>query len=79
MIKDLNIHKINSTSNIKKPINMNININMNNNSKNRIYFNEGSCGNIINNKIYSKGPLSIELETIKVTTKKERSSLNLKN
>ena len=70
MLKDLNIHKINSTSNIKKPINMNININMNNNSKNRIYFNEGSCGNIINNKIYSKSPLSIELETIKVTTKK---------
>ena len=70
MIKDLNIHKINSTSNIKKPINMNININMSNNSKNRIYFNEGSCGNIINNKIYSKSPLSIELETIKVSTKK---------
>ena len=70
VIKDLNIHKINSTSNIKKPINMNININMNNNSKNKIYFNEGSCGNIIDNKIYSKSPLSIELETIKVTTKK---------
>ena len=49
---------------------MNININMNNNSKNKIYFNEGSCGNIIDNKIYSKSPLSIELETIKVTTKK---------
>ena len=70
MIKDIIIHKINSTSNIKKPINMNININMNNNSKNRIFFNEGSCENIIDNKIYSKSPLSIELETIKVTAKK---------
>ena len=70
MIKDINIHKINSTSNIKKPINMNININMNNNSKNRIFFNDGSSGSIIDNKIYSKSPLSIELETIKVTTKK---------
>ena len=84
MIKDLNIHKINSTSNIKKPINMNININMNNNSKNRIYFNEGSSGSIIDNKIYSKSPLSIELETIKVTTKKrtiypKKKSLNKEN
>ena len=70
MIKDLNIHKINSTSNIKKPINMNININMNDTGKNRIFFNEGSFGSIIDNKIYSKSPLSIELETIKVTTKK---------
>ena len=70
VVKNLNIHKINSTPNIKKPINMNININMNNNSKNRIFFNDGSSGSIIDNKIYSKTPLSIELETIKVTTKK---------
>ena len=74
MIKNLNIHKINSTSNIQKPMNMNININMNNmnnnNNKNKIYFNDGSCTNIIQNKVYSKTPLSIELETIKVTKKK---------
>ena len=70
MIKNLNIHKINSTSNIQKPMNMNININMNNNNKNKIYFHDGSCTKIIQNKVYSKTPLSIELETIKVTKKK---------
>ena len=70
MIKNVNIHKINSTSNIQKPMNMNININMNNNNKNKIYFNDGSCTNIIHNKVYSKTPLSLELETIKVTKKK---------
>ena len=70
MIKDINIHKINSTSNIKKPINMNININMSNNIKNKIYYNEGTSDNIIKNKIYEKSPLSIELETIKVTSNK---------
>ena len=47
---------------------MNININMNN--KNKIYFNNGSSTNIIHNKIYPKSPLSVELETIKVTKKK---------
>ena len=76
MIKNLNIHKINSTSNIQKPMNMNININMNNlnnnnNNKNKVYYHhDGSCTNIIQNKVYSKTPLSIELETIKVTKKK---------
>ena len=69
--KDKNIHKINSTSNIKKPINMNININMNNNSKNKIFFNEGSYENIIGNKIFPKNPLNTELETIKVSKKKK--------
>ena len=69
-INDLNIHKINSTSNIKNPTNMNININTNNNSKNKIYVNEGSYRNIIENKIISKSPLSIEMETIKVTKRK---------
>ena len=64
-----NMKKINSTSNIKNPMNMNININMNNNSKNKIYLNEGSGSghNIIDNKIFSKSPFSFELETIKVT------------
>ena len=71
LIKDLNIHKINSTTDIKKPINMNININMNNNIKNKIYFNQGTNDNIINNKLYEKSPLSIELETIKVTSNKK--------
>ena len=65
-----NMQKINSTSNIKNPINMNININVNNNSKNKIYLNEGSCANIIDNKIFSKSPFSFELETIKVTKRK---------
>ena len=69
-IKDLNIQKFNSTSNIKNPINMNININMNNNSKNKIYFNEDSCGNIIDNKIYNKNLLNLDFETIRVSTKK---------
>ena len=69
--KDKNIHKINSTSNIKKPINMNININMNNNSKNKIFFNEGSYENIIGNKMFPKNPLNTELETIKVSKKKK--------
>ena len=66
-IKNLYIQKFNSTSNIKKPINMNININMDNNNKNKIYLNEGSYGNIINHKI---NPLSIEMEPIKVPKKK---------
>ena len=70
MINNLNIHKINSTSDIQKPMKMNININMNNSNKNKIYFNNGSCTNIVQNKVYSKTPLSIELETIKVTKKK---------
>ena len=70
MINNLNIHKINSTSNIQKPMNMNININMNNSNKNKIYFNDGSYTNLVQNKVYSKSPLSIELETIKVTKKK---------
>ena len=65
-----NMQKINSTSNIKNPINMNININLNNNSKNKIYLNEGSCANIIDNKLFSKSPFSFELETIKVTKRK---------
>jgi hypothetical protein len=45
--RSVNIQKINSTSNIQKPMNMNININMNN--KNKIYFNNGSSTNIIHN------------------------------
>ena len=65
-----NMQKINSTSNIKNPINMNININVNNNSKNKIYLNEGLCANIIDNKIFAKSPFSFELETIKVTKRK---------
>jgi hypothetical protein len=68
IIKNLNIHKINSSS--QKPMNMNININMNNDNKNKIYFNNGSCTNVIQNKVYAKSPISIELETIKVTKKK---------
>ena len=70
MINDINFHKINSTSNIKKPINMNININMNNNGRNGIYFNDGLSDNMQGNKIISKSPLNIELETIQVTKKK---------
>ena len=70
IIKNLNIHKINSSSNIQKPMNMNININMNNDNKNKIYFNNDSCANVIQNKVYAKSPISIELETIKVTKKK---------
>ena len=69
--KDKNIHKINSTSNIKKPINMNININMNSNSKNKIFINEGSYENIIGNKLFPKNALNTELETIKVSKKKK--------
>ena len=76
-IKDLKIHKINSTSNINKPINMNKNINMNNNSKNKLYFNEGSCGNINDNKLYNKYPLNTEFETIKNETNKR--TLNVKS
>ena len=68
--KSVNIQKINSTSNIQKPMNMNMNININMNNKNKIYFNNGSTTNIVNNKIYPKSPLSVELETIKVTKKK---------
>jgi len=69
-LKYKNMQKINSTSNIKNPMNMNININMNNNSKNKIYLNEGTCPNIIESKIFSKPPFSFELETIKVTKRK---------
>ena len=65
-----NMQKINSTSNIKNPMDMNININMSNNTKNKIYLNEGSCTNIIDNKLFSKSPFSFELETIKVTKRK---------
>ena len=70
MINDINFHKINSTSNIKKPINMNININMNNNGRNGIYFNDGLSDNMQGDKIISKSPLNIELETINVTKRK---------
>ena len=70
LINDINFHKINSTSNIKKPINMNININMNNNGRNGIYFNDGLSDNMHGDKIISKSPLNIELETIKVTKRK---------
>ena len=70
MFKNLNIHKINSTSNIQKPMNMNININMNNNNKNKIYIHDGSYTNIIQNKIYARSPPSVEFETIKVSQKK---------
>ena len=75
--KDLNIHKIKSTSNINKPLNMNMNINMNNNSKNKLYFNEGSCGSINDNKHYNKNPLNTEFETIKNETNKR--TLNVKS
>ena len=69
MIKNVNINKINSSSNIQKPMKMNININMNNmNNKNKVYFQNGSNTNIIQNK--EKLPLSIEIETIKVSKKK---------
>ena len=63
-----NLQKINSTTNIKNPMNMNININMNNNCKNKIYLNDGS--NPIENKLFSKSPFNFELETIKVTKRK---------
>jgi hypothetical protein len=43
---------------------------MNNDNKNKIYFNNGSCTNVVQNKVYAKSPISIELETIKVTKKK---------
>ena len=73
MINNLNFHKIHSTTNIQNPMNMNININMNNNNKNKIFFNEASSSsNIMPNKIYSKSPLSIELETIKVAKKNRK-------
>ena len=65
-INDLNIHKFNSTSNIKKPINTHIN----NNSKNEINLNDGSYRIFLDNKIFSKSPLNIELETIQVSKKK---------
>jgi len=65
-----NMHKINSTSNIKSPMNMNININMNNN-KNKIYLSEVPVTNIMENKIFQKSPFSLELETIKVTKRKK--------
>ena len=68
MIKNLNFHKINSTTNIQNPMNMNININMNNNNKSKIFFNDASSSNI-RNKIDLKSPLSIELETINVAQK----------
>ena len=48
---------------------MNIKINMNNNNK--IYLNENSCSNIIDNKLFAKSPFSLELETIKVTKRKK--------
>ena len=65
-----NMQKINSTSNIKNPMNMNININTNNNSKKTIFLNERTCSNITDNKLFSKSPFNIELETIKVTKRK---------
>ena len=65
-----NMQKINSTSNIKTQMNMNININMNNNSKSKIFLNEGSCTNAVDNKLFAKSPFSLELETIKVTKRK---------
>ena len=49
-LKYKNMQKINSTSNIKNPMNMNININMNNNSKNKLYLNDATCTNAIDNK-----------------------------
>ena len=72
-LKYKNMQKINSTSNIKNPMNpmnMNININMNNNSKNKIYLNDATCTKPIYNKLFSKSPFSLELETIKVTKRK---------
>ncbi len=76
-IKNFNVQKFNSTSNIKKPINMNININMSNNSKNKIYLNAGSCRNIIENKIYKKKPLNTEFETSD-NSKKKRTYIKSK-
>jgi hypothetical protein len=69
--KNKNMHKINSTSNIKNPMNMNININMNNNNKNKICLHEGSCTNILDSKLFTKSPLTLELETIKVNNRKK--------
>ena len=72
IVKNSNIQKINSSSNIQKSINMNmnININMNNNSYNKMYCNNCSSTNILRDKDYSKSPASNELETIKASKKK---------
>jgi hypothetical protein len=69
--KNKNMHKINSTSNIKNPMNMNININMSNNNKNKICLHEGSCTNILDSKLFTKSPLTLEFETIKVNNRKK--------
>lgn len=69
--KNKNMHKINSTSNIKNPLNMNININMNNNNNNKICLHEGSCTNMLDSKLFTKSPLTLELETIKVNNRKK--------
>ena len=71
--KNKNMHKINSTSNIKNPTHMNININMNNNNnnKNKVCLHEGSCTNILDSKLFTKSPLTLELETIKVNNRKK--------
>ena len=73
IVKNINIQKINSSSNIQKSINMNmnININMNNNSyNNKIYCNNCSSTNIMRDKAYSKSPAGNELQTIKASKKK---------
>ena len=72
IVKNINIQKINSSSNIQKSINMNmnININMNNNSYNRMLCNNCSSTNLIRDKAYSKSPVGNELETIKASKKK---------
>ena len=74
IVKNFNIQKINSSSNIQKSINMNmnININMNNNRDNKMYFNNRSSYNIKQNKVLSKSPGGIELETIKASKKKRK-------
>ena len=71
-VKNINIQKMNSSSNIQKSINMNmnININMNNNGEKKMYCNNYSSTNIMRDKTYSRSPSGIELETISATKKK---------
>jgi hypothetical protein len=72
IVKNINIQKINSSSNIQKSINMNmnININMNNNSYNKMYYNNCSSTNILRDKAFPKSPSGKELETISASKKK---------
>ena len=69
--KNKSMHKMNSASNIKNPMNMNINISMSNNNKNKICLYEGSFTNIFHSKLFTKSPLTLELETIKANNRKK--------